>query len=93
MTGNKIIKSVPDNEPAQWCSPAHFVKNPISDSRREVDSRLVTDFVWLNQFIECPFHPFESPRQLMRKLPPGNAVFAIFDCLHGYFQMEIDKRS
>ena len=90
---NKIIERVPDNEPTVWCSPAHFVEKPISDSRKEVDSRLVTDFVWLNQFVERPVHPFDSPRDLIRKLPPGNNVFARFDCLHGYFQVEVDPES
>ena len=89
LTGNRIIERIPDNEPTEWCSPAHFVEKPISDSRAEVDSRLVTDFVWLNQFVERPVHPFEAPKQLIRKLPPGQKVFARFDCLHGYFQVLI----
>ena len=93
LKGNKIIERVPHNEPTQLCSPAHFVEKPLSDSRREIDSRLVTDYVWPNQFVERPVHPFESPRQLMRKLPPGNAMFARFDCLHRYFQVEIDEES
>ena len=61
LTGNKIMAKFPDNEPTQRCSPAHFVEKCLSDSRSEVDSRLVTDFVWLNQFVKRPVHPFESP--------------------------------
>ena len=93
LTGNRIIKRVPDNEPTQWCSPAHFLEKPISDSRSEVDSRLVTNFVWLNQFVERPVLLFKSLRQLIPKLPPGNTVFTRFDYLHGYFQVEIDGGS
>ena len=76
-----------------WCSPAHFVEKPPTESRPEVDSRLVTDFTGLNRFVKRPVHPFYSPRDLMRQFPPDAKVFARFDALHGYFQVPLDEES
>ena len=88
-----IIRRLDHDEVTEWCSPAHFVPKAPNESRPEVDARLVTDFTGLNKYIERPVHPFDSPRDLMRKVPPGMKFFARFDALHGYYQVNLDARS
>ena len=76
---------VPVTEPTDWCSPAFFVGKP--DGR----ARLVTNFIYLNQFVKRPVHPFPSPRDILRTILPESQCFITFDCKHGYFQIGLSE--
>ena len=76
---------VPVTEPTDWCSPAFFVGK--ADGR----ARLVTIFIYPNQFVKRPVHPFPSPRDILRTILPESKCFITFDCKHGYFQMGLSE--
>ena len=76
-----------------WCSPAHFVEKSPNAERPEADARLVIDFTNLNKYVKHPVHPFQSPHDLMKSLPPEAKVFCKLDCLHGYFQIPLSEES
>ena len=80
----------PVTEPTEWCSPGFFVPKPDG-----VRLRLVTDFTKLNKSVSRPTHPFPSSREIAQSIPPSDkaAVFAKMDCVHGYFQLALDKAS
>ena len=83
-----IIKRVSDNEPTPWVAPGFFVPKPNGKG-----VRLVTDYRAINKFIRRPIHPFPSARDCLKKIPHTAKVFAKLDCLHGYFQLALDKES
>ena len=87
-----MIDEVPHTKVTEWCSPGHFVVKPATEDR-PLDARLVTDFSGLNRYVKRPVHLFESPRDLLRRIPPEAKWFAKFDCLHGYFQIPLDEES
>ena len=89
-TLNELIQAgamIPEPEPTDWVSPAHFV--PKSDGR----ARLVCNYIKLNEYVKRPIHPFLSAKDLMQKIEPQAKVFAKFDAVHGYFQIPLDEES
>lgn len=82
-----IIEPVPDNEPTEWCSRAHFVPKP--DGR----VRLVVDLRELNAVVRRPVHPFPSTRDILRSLDPTSKVFAKVDAVAGYHQVMLHEES
>ena len=82
-----IIEKVPIGEVTEWCSPAHFVMK----SNGEV--RPVVDLQGLNEYVQRPIHPFPAVRDIIANIPSGTNWFAVFDCKHGYWQIELDEES
>ena len=70
-----------------WCSAMAFVPK----LNRKV--RSVLDLVHLNKFVERPTHPFPTPRDIVAQIPNTAKHFAVFDALHGYWQIPLDDES
>ena len=73
--------------PSEWCSPCSFVKKKGKKIRK------ILDVVVLNDEILRPTHPFPSPNDIVSTIPCEAKFFAVFDCLHGYWQIELDEES
>ena len=74
-------------EASDWCSPCSFVRKPGGGVRP------VVDLTGLNQLVKRPTHPFPTGRDIIAAIPPEAKVFAVYDALKGYFQVELDKES
>ena len=72
---------------SEWCSPMSFVRKPSGKIRS------VIDLVELNKNVERPTHPFPAPKDIISTIPCDTQFFAVFDCLHGYWQLELDESS
>ena len=72
---------------SQWCSPCSFVRKAGGGCR------LVVDLKGLNDFVLRPTHPFPAAKDIIATIPDGSKRFAVFDCLKGYWQIEVDKKS
>ena len=70
-----VITEVKEVTP--WCSPGFFV--PKQDGR----VRLVTDFTYLNKYVERPVHPFPSTRDILQAIPHDAVYFLKMDAVHG----------
>ena len=55
--------------------------------------RSVVDLVELNKYVERPTHPFPAPRDIIAQIPSTSRCFAVFDALHGYWQIPLDEES
>lgn len=82
-----VLEPVPSSEATEWCSPGFYVPKPNGKVR------LVVDYKQLNRFIDRPTHPFPSPRDIVRMIPPEARWFIKFDALQGYYQMPLDDQS
>ena len=80
-----IIEKV-DGVP-EWCSPMSFVQKPGGGIRS------VVDLVQLNKFVDRPTHPFPASKKIIARIPKRSQCFAVFDCKHGYGQIEVAKES
>jgi hypothetical protein len=83
-----IIQKV--DKPTAWTSPGFFVPKPNGGVR------LVTDYAGprgLNSQILRPTHPFPAAHDIVQAIPPTARYFATADCVHGYFQLAINKES
>jgi hypothetical protein len=82
-----VIVPVPPTENVEWVSPGFFVAKP----NRKV--RLVTDLRAIDQFVICPFHPFPSPRDVVRNIKTDSKWFCKLYALQEYYQIPIDEKS
>ena len=73
--------------PSEWCLPMTFARKPSGKIRSLLDA------VHLNKDTNRPVHPFPSPKDIVSTIPPDVEYFAVFDCLHGYWQIELDEKS
>merc|ERR1712218_212609 len=71
----------------EWCSPAQFVRKPNGKCRSVVDQS------GLNNYVQRPVHPFPAAKDIIATIPNGSNRFAVFDCLKGYWQIELDEKS
>ena len=67
--------------PTDWVSPSFFVPKPMGKIR------FVTDFSALNRALLRPGHPFPSPRDLIRNIPPDSKYFLKVDVKSAYHQI------
>jgi hypothetical protein len=79
---------VPVNQPTKWISPAFFVPKAMLGK-----ARLVTDYTWLNCFVDRPVHPFPSPLDVIKSIDSKSTIFAKLDAMLGYFQVKLDEKS
>jgi hypothetical protein len=82
-----VIVPVPPTENIGWVSPGFFVAKPNEKVR------LVTDLRAINQFVIRPFHPFPSPRDVVRNIKTDSKWFCKLDALQGYYQIPLDEKS
>ena len=83
-----VIEKVPLGSPSSWCLPMSFV--PKKNGK---DVRTIFDGTKLNDNVHRTTHPFPSPTDIVSSIPPDTKMFAVFDCLHGYWQLELDEES
>jgi transposase InsO family protein len=76
------------NQPTEWISPAFFVPKATPGK-----ARLVTDYTWLNRFVDRPVHPFPSPLDVIKSIDSKSTIFAKLDATSGYFQVKLDEKS
>ena len=72
---------------SEWCSPMSFVQKPGGGIRS------VVDLVQLNKFVDRPTHPFPASKEIIARIPKRSTCFPVFDCKHGYWQIELTKES
>jgi hypothetical protein len=80
------------DKPTAWTSQGFFVPKPNGGW----GVRLVTDYTGprgLNSQILRPTHPFLAAHDIVQAIPPSARCFATADCVHGYFQLPLDKES
>ena len=82
-----IIEKVEDDDPCDFISPAFFV--PKANGK----VRLVTDYKYINQYLDRPVQPFMSSRQIADAIRPESRVFATMDMVQGYYQIALDEES
>ena len=73
--------------PSVWCSPMTFAL------KKNKKIRKLLDIVKLNKYVKRATHPFPSPKEIVSTIPPDTTLFAVFDCLHGYWQIPLDEES
>ena len=54
---------------------------------------MVTNFTWLNSFVERPVHPFAGVSKILQTIPVTAKFFAKMDAVNGYFQSALDNES
>ena len=72
---------------SEWCSPMSFVQKPGGGIQS------VVDLVQLKKFVDRPAHPFPASKEIIARIPKRSKCFAVFDCKHGYWQIELAKDS
>ena len=78
----------PVEGPTEWLHPIVVVpKKGTSDIRLCVDLRR------LNKYAKRPVNPQPTPWELVRNIPKGAKIFAVFDALKGYHQLPLDEES
>ena len=75
------------SEASIWCSPCSFVRKPNGGVRT------VVDLQGLNKHVMRPTHPFPTGKEILANIPKDSKVFAVFDCLKGYWQIELAEES
>ena len=86
MIDDKIIAKV--DKPTPWLAPAFFIPKSCG-----LKLRFICDFSKLNSFLLRNFHPFASAWTCLQQIPAGTKFFASADCLHGYFQVPLSRKS
>ena len=81
-----IIKPVTD-EVTPWIHP--LVTVPKQDN----SVRVTVDLGYLNKQVTRTPHPFPTPHDLLRRIPPGTKYFSTLDAMMGYFQVPLDEES
>ena len=78
----------PVEGPTEWLHPIVVV--PKKDTS---DIRLCVDFRRLNKYAKRPINPQPTPWELVRNIPKGAQLFAVFDALKGYHQVPLEEES
>ena len=87
LVSKGIIEKVEDDDPCDFISPAFFV--PKANGK----VRLVTDYKYINQYLDRPVQPFMPSRQIADAIKPESCVFATRDMVQGYYQIALDEES
>ena len=80
-----IIGRVPPNVDLDWCSRAMILEKPNGGR----DVRLVVDAQELNEFLDRDAYPMQSPKELVRQVPPEAKFFLSVDFYKGYYQIPL----
>ena len=103
---NGIIAKVQPHEQIVWCARAMFVAKEVPKQDHQPQSRhhhrrhqnlkppsvrLVLDNRFQNKFLERDPHPFQSPKELAKSLPPTAANFIVVDLWKGYYQCPLHE--
>ena len=80
-----IIARVPPEVDIDWCSRGMILEK--SNGGRDV--RLVVDSREINEFLDRDAFPMQSPKELIRQIPPSSKFFLTVDFYKGYYQIPI----
>ena len=82
-----IIARVQPHVDLDWCSRAMILEKPNGGR----DVRLVVDAQELNEFLDRDAYPMQSPKELVRQVPPEAKFFLSVDFYKGYYQIPLAK--
>merc|ERR1711963_836903 len=80
-----IIAHVPPDEEIHWCSRGMILEKPNGGR----DVRLVVDSREFNEFLERDAYPMQSPKELIKQIPPSAKYFLSVDFYKGYYQIPL----
>ena len=80
-----IIARVPPEKEIQWCSRGMILEKPNGGR----DVRLVVDAREFNEFLERDAYPMQSPKELVKQIPPTSKFFLSVDFYKGYYQIPL----
>jgi hypothetical protein len=78
----------PVEGPTEWLHPIVVVPKKGTS-----DIRLCIDFRRLKKYAKRPVNPQPTPWELVRNIPKGAQLFAVFDALEGYHQVPLEEES
>ena len=81
----------PVHHPTKNCSRAFFVEKNKKDGT--IEARLVTDLRPVNPNIERMGKPLDGSSHILKRLEPGETMFASVDMSSGYHQVAIHPES
>ena len=84
-----IIGRMPPEITPEWMAPGMIISKDTEIDRGTLGCRLLVDNRKMNEFLERNAHPFESPKNLVRSIPPSAKYFISVDLWKGYFQLDI----
>ena len=87
MCDKGIISPVPDDEPTEWC---HVL---VCVAKSNGEPRPTVDLTHLNHQVIRDAHPFPTPHEVLRSVPPGAKFFSKMDCMMGYWQIPLAEES
>merc|ERR1712152_20779 len=70
-----IIARVPPEAEIDWCSRGMILEKPNGGR----DVRLVVDSREFNEFLERDAYPMQSPKELIKQIPPSSKFFITVD--------------
>ena len=80
-----IIARVPPDVDIEWCSRGMIIEKPNGGR----DVRLVVDVQELNEYLDRDAYPMQSPKELIRQIPPKSKFFLSVDFYKGYYQIPL----
>ena len=86
LTSQGIITPVTD-EVTPW------VHALVTVPKRDGSVRVTVDLGKLNKQVTRMPHPFPTPHDVVRRIPPGCKYFSSMDAMMGYFQVPLDEDS
>ena len=87
MVAQGIIAPVPDDYVTTWVHPM------VSVLKKNGEVRITTDLSHLNRQVIRNTHPFDSPKDVLRRVSPGAKFYSKMDNLSGYHQIPLDEAS
>jgi len=75
-------------ENPEWIHPMVVVPKKNSN-----EPRVTGDFTSLNPYVKRPGYPTKIPSEEIKQVPSGMKFFTTLDARHGYWQVELDKKS
>ena len=82
-----IIEPVPDTVASEWCA------SMVCAAKSDFKPRITVDFKHLNSQVIRTAHPFPSPQDVIRRIPPGVKFFTKMDAIMGFWQLPLDEEA
>ena len=92
MAANDIKRMLREDIIMRADKPSEFLHLGFHSLKPDGSLRFLVDFsTGINTCIKRQIHPFIPGNQLLQKIRPTSRAFAVFDCLHGYYQLELHE--
>ena len=86
MKRRGVIRQLSD-EISEWTSQLHYLR------KSDGTLRIVNDLRALNDAIERPVHPSNTPKEALSMVSEDAKFFTVLDLASGYWQVELDEES